>query len=136
MKNKQNADDSFHELKRDKVVDFLDGIPDEELLSILGEVFSGRVPYPLEKSNIRSHFLLAIAKSTLINSPGEKSEEVWSQWFLGAIAYPNPLLYTGDNLGPKYGFCQFGVCNNCHTYLASNVKESVCPICGYYVSLT
>lgn len=57
-------------------------------------------------------------------------------WEIQAVAYRDPALWPADNLGPDWGFCEFGQCQECGTAVRSNVKEGICPVCGAKVRMT
>lgn len=119
-------------MNRQEVVEILRALPDEELLTVLQEVFEGRQPYPLEAAWHRSRFFLGIAGSQRESDEGKP--ERWAAWEIRAAAYVARDEYPEGN-GPDWGFCQHGTCPDCGTEVSSNVKLGICPICGAAVGM-
>jgi hypothetical protein len=122
-------------MEREQVMNFLTGLPVEQLVSLLGSVFERTFPAPEERSYSRNHFFLGVADSIRESDDGEP--ERWGEWSIAAVAYVNAAEYpAGWGLGPDYGLCQSGTCSVCETKSVSNNKAGLCAVCGTPVYMT
>lgn len=118
-----------------QLADQLIALRDQELLHVLRMTFEVRRPNPEEDGLSRNRFFLGTANEEIVD---EGDEHVGPRdWEIRAVAYVDHDKYpAGWDLGPSHGFCQFGRCATCATYVRSNVKQAVCPVCGGEVYLT
>lgn len=110
---------------------FLAALPDEQLLTVLQEVFKTKRPNPEEDEYSRNRFFLGTADSLL----DDATPPAWGPWSIMAVAYPDRDVLA-EGFGPDWGFCQSGTCGECGTNVRSNEKRGVCPICFNNVYMT
>jgi hypothetical protein len=110
-------------------------LKESEVIAVLREVFSKRIPLLEDLSWYKNKYFLGIAGNELISDPDAGEIENWSGWKLTAIGYMNPKYYDAG-AEPDEGFRQFGTCANCGFEISATVKRAICPICDSEVSLT
>lgn len=119
-----------------RLIDRLINLRDEELIYVLQNVFAHKTPNAEEAEFNRNKYFLGTASSIMEDEQDDPAMPKWGPWQIEAVGYIDRDQYPGDDLGPDYGFCQFGTCSNCRTHVRSNVKHAICPICDNKVYLT
>ena len=117
-------------MNRKKLIQCLLEIEENELLSLLREVFETRKPAMDNEYDQNKYFLGAALRCR------NKKWDDWDQWKIQAIGYMDMDVYTDYPPEPAGNCCQSGTCKNCKIRVRSNYKNTICPICDAEVSVT
>jgi len=120
-------------VERQRLIEQLAGLPVDELVAVLRDVFVARMPFPETEGFWRSRFFLGIAHRDPLSVPEGAAE--WETWWSDAVAYSD-TTEPSISSGPDYRLCYAGTCLGCNTSVRSSAKSGLCPVCDTVVSMS